>query len=659
MTTIELAKKLNIHYKKIQRKTKKAIENNIYQIKLEDRFFKFEKVSGKYRYKELFGEVINTNDTDMSNVWRKASEEQQRLASRRLSLIRAYRNRPSGESWKNFLKRVEHKYKDIKPTKSKLFRWLETVRRCEEKGEVPLEHLLDLRGKNGSNRSYSDEQYKFVARLFLENPDRSLRRIHSFLKEEYGDSSPSYATVARMVKRYKKENILVATLAKSPQEANNKLRPAPGNASESAQYNNAIWEMDGTPADVMCADGVRYQLSAAIDVYSRRAIVVVTPTANSSALSKVFKKGIQKLGVPEKVRIDNGREYKSLAFEYVCARLGVEQQFTEPYSGWQKPHIERFFGTLTRDLFEELPGYTGHNVEDRRRIEDRKTYEKKLEAKARAKEILKHGNAAAKRLARKQQRMDIYIPTTLTRDELELYIDKWMERYERRTHRGIRQTPMERWNECPVPVRSISDERVLDVLVGLSVKKRITKKGITWKKISYWHDIFYDKVGESVWVLSDDDLGYIYVYDMQMKFLCRAENAEHIGKSRADYMASRFFDKKSKKIIRELNELRRESPQRYRMLVDDVSKKNDLTVGVDIVNETIEGVRAVVSTESDKKSDHERVTINGRPIFGSVSERFEWDLAHGTVDETTRKLARKHEGLWKIALEAHDAKKAG
>ena len=71
-----------------------------------------------------------------------------------------------------------------------------------------------------------------------------------------------------MLERYKRENVLIATLAANPGDANNKLRPAPGSASEKAPYINALWEMDGTPADVICSDGVRYALSAAIDVYS-------------------------------------------------------------------------------------------------------------------------------------------------------------------------------------------------------------------------------------------------------------------------------------------------------------------------------------------------------------------------------------------------------
>ena len=42
------------------------------------------------------------------------------------------------------------------------------------------------------------------------------------------------------------------------------------------------------------------------------------------------------------------------------------------YSGWEKPHIERFFRTLSHGLIELLPAYIGHCVADRQVIEARK-----------------------------------------------------------------------------------------------------------------------------------------------------------------------------------------------------------------------------------------------------------------------------------------------
>lgn len=671
MNSSELGTIINVNPTTITRRVEKAKELNQTSIKLNERFFKFEMVQGHYSYEEMFAEVVDTTDSALSAAWRLASEAQQELASKRWAVVKLYRARPRDENWKKFLARIEYRYRDVKPTKSKLFRWLALVCECEESGEIVLEHLLDTRGKQTGNRSYTEKHYEFMQQLFLEKPHREMVKIHMYMKEEFKDDAPSYSTVIRMMQRYKEEEPFVVMVAQSPEEANNKLRPAPGNAAEIAGYVNAVWELDGTPVDVMCSDGVRYQLSAAIDVYSRRVIVVVTPTANATALAKVFKKGIQKLGVPEAVLLDNGKEYKSKTFEYTCARLRIEQRFTMPYSGWQKPHIERFFGTLTRDLFEELPGYIGHSVSDREKLQAQDTYQGKIEARERAKELMRHGNAAAKKLAKKQKEMDTYLPTTLSRDELETFIDKWIVRYEAKRHRTIKQTPMDRWNECAIPTRTISDSRVLDVLVGLSEKKKITKKGVTWKGVQYWHDKFYDMVSQSVWMLSDDDLGYLYIYDLDMNFLCRAENPEGIGKSRAEYLASRYFDKKTKKLIRELQELRRESPDRYMMMLEEtdaIGSEADVSVGLEFKTKAMAGVRDAMSDESPHSKEEqeelkdvevETLVINGRPMFSTTKERFDWDLENDRVDEATEKLAARHEGLWQMAVEEWEERKAG
>lgn len=670
MNSSELGTILNIPPRTIQDRTLKAAEAGTGHIKIGERHFRFETVRGHYAYEEVFAEVIDTSDNGLAAAWRLASGEKQEEALLKEKLVRDYRNRPEKEGWKKFLARVAYKYRQIAPTKSKLFRWLETVKRCEDEGLTALDHLLDTRGKSSNNRSYSEEMYALMERLFLENPSIRKTKLHTYMQESFGGDTPSYATISRMIARYKAENVLIATLADNPAQANNKLRPAPGNASGAAAYNNALWEMDGTPVDVMCEDGIRYQLSAAIDVYSRRAVVVVTPTANASALGRVFKKGITKLGVPEAVKLDNGKEYKSRTFEYTCSRLKIEQQFTMPYSGWQKPHIERFFGTLTRDLFEELPGYIGHSVAEREGLQNRETYEEKIKARERANALIRQGHAAAKKLAAAQKAADAYLPTTLSREQLEGYIDKWINRYENRQHRGIKETPLARWDECAMPVRRISDERVLDVLTGLSEKKKISKKGIVWKKLSYWHDALSLRVGQSVWALSDDDLGYLYVYDLEMKFICKAENAELVGKSRAEYMASRFFDAKAKRLIAQLVEIRREKPERYLSLIDEAGiRQNDIIeAALEFKSEAVSGVRASLAEESgygdaeqEALQDHAKETalINGRPIFGSVSERFAFDLENGTVDENTKRLADKNPGLWAMALEEWEKTKAG
>jgi hypothetical protein len=42
--------------------------------------------------------------------------------------------------------------------------------------------------------------------------------------------------------------------------------------------------------------------------------------------------------------------------------LGIQYEACDPFSPWQKPHIERAFRTLQHDYFEILPHFSGHDV---------------------------------------------------------------------------------------------------------------------------------------------------------------------------------------------------------------------------------------------------------------------------------------------------------
>lgn len=666
LKTSDLEKSLQVSSRWVRKKTEEAFDQGKTSIKLKERNFSFELVNGAYVYEELLPKVIETEENESSRAWKLASEEKQREALDKERLIRDYKNRPNNENWKKFLLRVERKYKRIKPTKSKLFRWLKVVDDCEANGLVALHELLDTRGKTSSNRSYTDAQYEYMEKLILEDPEIQAVHVHQYMEQDYGkDEAPSYATVVRMMKKWKKDpnNILIYSLAVNPSDTVSKYRPAHGRADSEVMHTNALWELDGTPADVICSDGIRYSISAAIDVYSRRVVWVLEPSSSAVTLGRMLKKGIEKFGIPQAVLCDQGKEYKSKNFAYTCARLQIEQRFTPPFAGYMKPHIERFFGTMTRDLFSRTDGFIGYSVAHRERIANRKTFSDKKESQEKWLNRFKNGDEFARKFANKKENVGIDIHWSKSRDELELLMETWTTMYENRHHRGIDTTPMKRWNSCGVPQNRITDSNVLNILVGSSVKKKITKKGITWNKITYINDLFYDMGGQSVWVLSDDDLGVIYVYDLDMNFVCRAENQAELGKSRSEYGASRKFDASVAKKQRKLDELRANKPKRLETFLDG-KKENavkDETVEFAIEHKS-EAIKAVENAVVDGKNENievkeEVVLVNGRPIFNSLHERFMWDFKHDMVDESTKKLAEKKERIYKMALEEWEERK--
>jgi len=70
--------------------------------------------------------------------------------------------------------------------------------------------------------------------------------------------------------------------------------------------------------------------------------------------------------VPRVITIDRGKAFDNQWLLALGGNLGFEIEFARPYTPTDKPHIERFFGTL-ETVLERLPGYVGTDARDRGR----------------------------------------------------------------------------------------------------------------------------------------------------------------------------------------------------------------------------------------------------------------------------------------------------
>ena len=102
---------------------------------------------------------------------------------------------------------------------------------------------------------------------------------------------------------------------------------------------------------MICADGKRHAIVSAIDIWSRRARILVVPTSRATAIATLLRRCILEWGVPELVRTDEGRDYTSQHVVGVIKLLELAHDPCPPYTPEAKPFIERFLGTLARDLF--------------------------------------------------------------------------------------------------------------------------------------------------------------------------------------------------------------------------------------------------------------------------------------------------------------------
>ncbi|WP_416305176.1 Mu transposase C-terminal domain-containing protein [Neptunicella sp. SCSIO 80796] len=384
------------------------------------------------------------------------------------------------------------------------------------------EGITGLTGRYGKNKGNglidsSPEMLNYCQALIQEYPHIKGERLHELLQMRFDElfKIPSASTCRDWLRRWKQENQELFMSLVDPSGWQNSRMVAFGSKSEDITQINQLWEFDSTPADVMLLDG-RYSIVGVIEVFTRRVKLVLKPTSNAEAIALLIRKAILDWGLPQVARTDNGSDYLSAHITSVWDALDIENDITNPYSGWEKPFIERFFRTFSHGMAELIQGYIGHNVAERQQISKRLTFEKQL---------LERKQKGAERVA---------INVSLTAEQFQSFIDQWVEHeYHHRKHRKLACTPFQKFTQHTQQIQRLDDERVLDVLLApVPGQKgfRIVNKseGIQVEGGSYIHPELGAYIGERVYCRwNPKDVGKIYVFHaLHHHFICEAINPE-------------------------------------------------------------------------------------------------------------------------------------
>ncbi len=378
--------------------------------------------------------------------------------------------------------------------------------------------LATAYGKQRRQSAVKPEMQIRIAGMLAERPGMRPINIFRTLVKTYPETCPNKATIYRYVKSWRERHHELVSLQENPSRWKNSYQAAHGDMAADVPHFGHTWEMDSTPADVITSDGKRASIVGSIDVYSRRVVAVVSPTSRSAAVAQCIRKGLLAWGIPARIRKDNGKDYASQHIESVTRSLEIETPKLPPYHGEAKPFIERFFWTLSRQLFEILPGYCGHSVAERQAIRDRKTWGGK---------IMEKGGT---------------VSLPLTARELQEAIDKWIGQvYEAQEHKGIKDTPLNRAKQSPVWPTKIRDERTLDILLAPVAERIVQKKGIALDGGWYIADELIGHVRDKVVIRRDEaDAGKVYVFLAKSgEFLCVASDEALSGERLSSYLAAR------------------------------------------------------------------------------------------------------------------------
>lgn len=392
-----------------------------------------------------------------------------------------------------------------------------------EEHELGMMGLVDCYGnRKGQSKIETCEPLKnALIALMTTTPHIKAKHAHEVALAMCPDAPRvSVKSVERFMTRWQADNAQVHTYITNPDAWKNQYMAAFGRVAESVTELNQRWEIDATPADLMLVDG-RHKVLGITDVYSRRKMMVVSKTERAVDNCALLRLALMAWGVPDNLVIDNGSAYVADYTQAFLRDAQINPIVCTPFASEQKPFIERSFRVMSHDLVELLPGYIGHSVSDRKSIEARKSFASRI------------------------MQPDEIIEVNMTAAQLQTFLTRWCESQHNTVHSELNKTPNQMVAEWPHPVRMISDERALDVLLaqapGDGGWRTVTKrKGIQVDTFEYHHSALSIYIGQRVQVKYDpNDMGRIIVYapDLEtdvLQFVCIAECPEITGISRQE-----------------------------------------------------------------------------------------------------------------------------
>jgi len=261
--------------------------------------------------------------------------------------------------------------------------------------------------------------------------------------------------------------------------------------------------VDATKFDFMCSyldkDGNikigRLNLTAVIDVHTGNAVATLSETITSYDQVRVLHKAFTRMGMPEQIYTDNGKDYVSYHYSDVLLDIGITQIMAQVGQGRQKGKIERFFGVIQTEM-AKVAGYIGNNVAKRTKIEDQE-----------ASKIDKRTGKATR----------INASRLLTMEELQVMVDNFTARA---SESYLAQTE-----------HLMSENELEDVRRKLGKKhvRPLHRDGLKVNSLTYISSALWVNglaTGQAVEVYEDiDDINKVYVYSGD-KYIGEAMNRE-------------------------------------------------------------------------------------------------------------------------------------
>jgi transposase InsO family protein len=123
----------------------------------------------------------------------------------------------------------------------------------------------------------------------------------------------------------------------------------------------ALWQLD-VVGGAFLADGTEAKVVTGVDDHSRYCVIAsVVARATGRAVCLAFAAALREFGVPGEVLTDNGKQFTDrfgkggeVLFDRICRDNGIVHRLTRPRSPTTTGKIERFHGSLRRELLDDV-----------------------------------------------------------------------------------------------------------------------------------------------------------------------------------------------------------------------------------------------------------------------------------------------------------------
>lgn len=428
-----------------------------------------------------------------------------------------------------------------------VLRWLAASKEGETE-RLAVDRGAARRGSGVLDSAFDGEIKHFALAVFSFNELFTARQIYEALPAEFGArlaaiglKLPSLRAFELRFKAWKEEHAAGLLKIMDPDGFRSKMRTS-GSYAHLAPHLNALWQIDASPVDALCVDG-RHAIYVCIDIWSRRLVLLISKTPRSEAVQLLMRKAILAWGVPDAVKTDNGSDFTARATVRLFDKLKIEPIRSDAFSPWQKGYVERHIRTFQTDCARMLPGFVGHSVAHRKKIEGRRAFSQRL-----------------------GQTENSAFNVTMTGEELQALVDRWAtEMYAQRAHGGIgKMTPFALAATSTRPVRKVDPEALATLLMQAPDQNGIRTVGKNGVRVGGFHYLTPGILpGETVFVRMDPaDKGVIWLFDEAgERFLGRGTNAPLAGVDPAGLLAETRASQKAI-IDRDTAEIRKMAKKR-------------------------------------------------------------------------------------------------